>query len=348
MKKRSLAEAFQADLGASSAGAQGTESAESAESKEDAAACPSSRAHESGRTRQDDASDEDDYMSEAMLARLADAERPRSMTYSERQGQRRREEAELRRRAMDEADARRRAKRRMPQVGEVEARKHGLSTNVIEAAKTSTAGSGTAAALKMMQVMGYKDGAQPLMPDERWLGTHGARRHGIGHADLSQRIRHAHDEMGAPSPASFREAQSQRMALKHAEHVLHLARNTCRALDEAHGWEYSPYWLDPTALPDTHTLHQRPVVPATDDACQLLTDALSDDARRADAIAFCTLPVRRLLSMLTRHTRVYNLHIPTSAKHTCTACTAGISTTRRTPWPPSARARARWHMTMGN
>ena len=79
MKKRSLAEAFQASLADEASGAAAAQ-------------------HES---------DEEDYMSDAMLAMLERRDAPRLQTYSERRAQQQREEAERQRAEMPDAALRR-------------------------------------------------------------------------------------------------------------------------------------------------------------------------------------------------------------------------------------------------
>ena len=240
MKKRTLAQAFQASLRKNDSKSDNNE--ESNENQSD----NNGRHRECKQTLIETTADEPDidYMSDTMLE-----------TYSQRQTKRRIDEAERRRQAMYDAEARQREKARMPHLGEVEARQRGLATNVLENAikpqpDGPAIGAGTHAALEMMKAMGfdisYKDDAaatrKPLTPDERWLSSnksHVPRRQGIGHAEISMQIARA-KAAASPAPLSvdaFRQLQSDRATQKHLESILNKARSTCRALDEANGWD---------------------------------------------------------------------------------------------------------------
>ncbi|WFD32906.1 acetyl-CoA C-acetyltransferase [Malassezia sp. CBS 17886] len=188
-----------------------------------------------------------------------------------------------------------------------------------EKAEVPAVGSGSAAALNMMMAMGYERGSalgkdagashgertdseaggtrgrpndaaqiQPLRPDERWSkqvrAAPSAHRVGIGHADLSTRIAQAAE---ASEPAvdveeratQFRAHQARIAELGRHETQLRSARRILRELDEDAGIEYSPLWLDPTSLPQGHTLYQAPVTRAhnergEEDAVALLALAL--------------------------------------------------------------------------
>lgn len=232
MKKRSLAEAFQASLA------------------NDEASAPSALQRDS---------DEEDYMSDAMLAMLERRDAPRHQTYSERREQQRREEAARQRAEMQEAEMRRSHKAGRPLAGEWAARREGLATDrLAEAAdradRAQPLGAGTEAALRMMKAMGYVPGQAlgapstdnaldaPLAPDQRWLSADGRRKKlGIGHADLSRRIAQAAEAPRSENPASqieaFRQQQAEAAQQRHNEHLLQAARKTCRECDEAHGWE---------------------------------------------------------------------------------------------------------------
>ncbi|CCV00739.1 unnamed protein product [Malassezia sympodialis ATCC 42132] len=228
MKKRSLAEAFQASLADEASGAAAAQ-------------------HES---------DEEDYMSDAMLAMLERRDAPRLQTYSERRAQQQREEAERQRAEMQDAELRRSAKAGRPLAGEWAARSEGLATDrLAEAAdradRAQPLGAGTEAALRMMKAMGYVPGQAlgapealdaPLAPDQRWLSADGRRKKlGIGHADLSRRIARAAEAPRSASPASdvaaFRQRQAEAAQRRHNEGLLRAARKACRECDEAHGWE---------------------------------------------------------------------------------------------------------------
>ena len=251
MKKRTLAQAFQASLRKNDSKSDNNE--ESNENQSD----NNGRHRECKQTLIETTADEPDidYMSDTMLEKLAANERPLELTYSQRQTKRRIDEAERRRQAMYDAEARQREKARMPHLGEVEARQRGLATNVLENAikpqpDGPAIGAGTHAALEMMKAMGfdisYKDDAaatrKPLTPDERWLSSnksHVPRRQGIGHAEISMQIARA-KAAASPAPLSvdaFRQLQSDRATQKHLESILNKARSTCRALDEANGWD---------------------------------------------------------------------------------------------------------------
>lgn len=226
--KRSLAEAFQASLAHESSDAQ----------------------------RHDVASDEEDYMSEAMLEVLARHDAPRQQTYSQRREQQRREEAVRQRAEMQGADERRAIKLGRPLAGEWAARHEGLAIDWLadvadRSDRAQPLGTGTEAALRMMRAMGYVPGQalgakealnEPLAPDQRWLGTDGrVKKLGIGHAALSQRIAQASEAQPDIDPVSqmdaFRQRQAQAAQQRHEEALLGAARKVCRELDEAHGWE---------------------------------------------------------------------------------------------------------------
>ena len=251
MKKRTLAQAFQASLKKNDSISDNNEKWNENQSDNNG------QDRDCKQTLTETTADEPDidYMSDTMLEKLAANERPLELTYSQRQTKRRIDEAERRRQAMYDAEARQREKARMPHLGEVEARQRGLATNVLENAikpqpDGPAIGAGTHAALEMMKAMGfdisYKDDAaathNPLMPDERWLSSsksHVPRRQGIGHAEISKQIAQA-KEAASPVPLSvdaFRQLQSDRANQKHLEGILNKARSTCRALDEANGWD---------------------------------------------------------------------------------------------------------------
>ncbi|SHO79956.1 Similar to S.cerevisiae protein YLR271W (Putative protein of unknown function) [Malassezia sympodialis ATCC 42132] len=309
MKKRSLAEAFQASLADEASGAAAAQ-------------------HES---------DEEDYMSDAMLAMLERRDAPRLQTYSERRAQQQREEAERQRAEMQDAELRRSAKAGRPLAGEWAARSEGLATDrLAEAAdradRAQPLGAGTEAALRMMKAMGYVPGQAlgapealdaPLAPDQRWLSADGRRKKlGIGHADLSRRIARAAEAPRSASPASdvaaFRQRQAEAAQRRHNEGLLRAARKACRECDEAHGWEYSPLWLDPTSLPAAHPLHDESVLAGEnerghDDAEALWLYALRDEGppraapapreRRVDAERFGALPLAARLALTVAYLR---------------------------------------------
>lgn len=302
MKKRTLAEAFQASL-TEEDGASDTERAV----KADAAI-----------------EDSDDYMSEAMLATLAAQDAPRASTYTERRAKLQREATEQQRLAMEEADVRRASKARRALPGEWEARRRGLATSVWDQAAAAPAlGAGTQAAIAMMAAMGYQPdqipdtapSSKPLSLDQRWLSTEGGtRRRGLGHADVSARISLASRASSPPIDPeaqvdAFRSHKGREHAAKQTELWLVQARKVCRALDEAQGWQYSPLWLDPTAFPPAHALYQPSLLTEAyergqDDAVALLTLAFHEaqdsketgypplEERRVDAERFCRLSVR--------------------------------------------------------
>ena len=220
MRKRSLAEAFQASLA------------------EDDAKAP----------RRASPPDEDetgaDYMSDALLEQLEARAVPRPATYSER-----REKA--RRAAMDAAEDRQRARRGEGSLGESEARQRGLATNVIdrvaeaERARGPAPGAGSSAALRMMMAMGYEPGkaignsdsarTTPLAPDQRWMqAKDAAHRGGIGHASLSKRIAHAAQHASEPldpqdQAERFRHARLRAARARRVAALLRMARRTGRA-----------------------------------------------------------------------------------------------------------------------
>lgn len=253
----------------------------------------------------DDDDDEDDYLSDAILAQLED---PRTWTYSERQTKRQVQHVARQAQEMRDAEARRRVRARVAQEGEADARSQGLLTNVLEA---PAIGSGTQAARRMMHAMGYDgSGDAPLSPDMRWLDS----RRGIGHKDLTQRET-------PPSVDDFRRAMTRDATHRHQEYILRLARNACRMLDEERrGWTYSSYWLDPTSLPTAHPLYQTRCVTPTDDACDMLTEALKSAERHDDAYAFCTLStderLRRTLGYL-REAHQYCVYCAQATLETC-------------------------------
>lgn len=279
MRKRSLAEAFQASLA------------------EDDAKAP----------RRASPPDEDetgaDYMSDALLEQLEARAVPRPATYSERREKARRDEAEARRAAMDAAEDRQRARRGEGSLGESEARQRGLATNVIdrvaeaERARGPAPGAGSSAALRMMMAMGYEPGkaignsdsarTTPLAPDQRWMqGKDAAHRVGIGHASLSKRIAHAAQHASEPldpqdQAERFRHERMRAARERHVEALLRKARRTCRELDEEAGFTYSPLWLDPSCFPQEHALYQPRILGENergdDDAVRLLLYALKDE-----------------------------------------------------------------------
>lgn len=252
-----------------------------------------------------DDDDDDDYLSDAILARL---ENPRPLTYTERQTKRQVQHVARQAQEMRDAEARRRVKARLAHEGEADARSRGLLTNVLEA---PAVGSGTLAAQRMMQAMGYDgSGASPLSPDLRWLDS----RRGLGPTDRTP-------PEAPPSVDAFRQAMMSDATHRHQEHLLRLARNACRMLDEEHhGETYSPYWLDPTSLPTTHPLYQTRCVTPTDDACDMLTEALESAERHDDAYAFCALPtderLRRTIRYL-RETHQYCVYCAQATLETC-------------------------------
>lgn len=228
-RKRPLAEAFQESL-------------------------ESERAHERPRSR----SPTPDYMSDALLV---DVPRERSDAHTRQLAHAKRQHAER------DAAA---AQRAGVSVGEVEERSRGLDTDLFtafeQAQRTDTIGSGSAAALRMMQAMGHRaDSAPdaqgagagvpaapnrsprdtspaapsaPLRPDERWMRNRGTPRFGIGHAELSRRIASAAAEP-TTDLADYRSRSSAAARARHIHGVLRKARNICRNLDEEAGTEVS-------------------------------------------------------------------------------------------------------------
>lgn len=317
MKKRSLAEAFQASLA------------------DDGAAGGSDSAARGG----DDVAD---YMSDDMLAALAQTDAQRELTYSDRQRRAKNAAAARQHTEMRDADVRRAQRERLALEGEREARERGLATDLLAGASAGAAlGAGTQAALDMMARMGYTTGSAlgaqrdaaavaPIVPDQRWLAVRGgATRLGIGHSALSLRIAAAAStEPAPPRPEQFRTALAAAAAEKHAAKVLVHARKTCRELDEAAGWAYSPLWLEPAALPPTHRLYAAspladPYERGRDDAERLWAWACTDADGAPDGLpplATRRLDAERWASMAVRaHTdaggRALRGDTPVSARH---------------------------------
>ncbi|WFD34326.1 hypothetical protein MCUN1_001165 [Malassezia cuniculi] len=204
-------------------------------------------------------------------------------------------------------------------LGEIEERQRGLHTDLFsrfeEEERTHTIGSGSAAALRMMQAMGYTRPSKPLRPDERWLRSRGAPRFGIGHAELSRRIASAaaQESGGGIDLSDYRSRSSAAARARHTQALLRKARNTCRNLDEDDGEEYSPLWLDPTMLPHTHSLYQPSAITGDnsrgyDEDERLLAWALNDAPQdtRDTAASFLSLSADARLELTIAQLRAYN------------------------------------------
>ncbi|WFD01023.1 acetyl-CoA C-acetyltransferase [Malassezia yamatoensis] len=275
--------------------------------------------------------DEVDYMSDGLLSQLETQDSQRQLSYAEKRAKVLREQQENQRREMDAANARRAKRQRGPLEGEEEARQIGMAVNVMERAETQQdreapqIGCGTEAAIRIMRAMGYEPGTSlgrdqtivpkdPIFPDQRWLsrsGDQGPRRLGLGHHALSQQIAQATTELRYRTMDMETQADHYRMdqakfaAEKHLHGLLRQARKICRELDEENGLEvswatnvqYSPLWLDPSALPEQHTLHQESLVKGNErgeeDARNLLAYALY--ALEQDSIASQGLSSERML-----------------------------------------------------
>ncbi|WFD45195.1 acetyl-CoA C-acetyltransferase [Malassezia psittaci] len=268
----------------------------------------------SSRVSSEPASSEDemDYMSDGLLSQLETQDSQRQLSYAENRAKVLREQQENQRREIDAANARRAKRQRGPLEGEEEARQIGMAVNVWERAEMQhdreapQVGCGTEAAIRMMRAMGYEPGTSlgrdqtivpmdPIFPDQRWLsrsGDQGPRRLGLGHHALSQQIAQATTElqfrtMDLETQADhYRMDQARFAAEKQLHGLLRKARKICRELDEDTGLEvswatnvqYSPLWLDPSALPEQHALHQESLVHGNErgeeDARNLLEYAL--------------------------------------------------------------------------
>lgn len=96
--------------------------------------------------------------------------------------------------------------------------------------------------------------AEPLRPDQRWLGLH--RRAGIGmipktSSDISQAIRakasthpSTSSQDTAAAEADFRTRISRQQQQRHDLNLLTRARRTLVQLDQSASTEYNPLWLD--------------------------------------------------------------------------------------------------------
>ena len=84
-----------------------------------------------------DDNDDDDYLSDAILARLED---PRPLTYTERQTKRQVQHVARQAQEMRDAEARRRVKARLAHEGEADARRQGLLTNGLAAPPVGSRG----------------------------------------------------------------------------------------------------------------------------------------------------------------------------------------------------------------
>ncbi|PKI82625.1 hypothetical protein MVES1_003836 [Malassezia vespertilionis] len=279
-----------------------------------------------------------DYMSDTILAQLSESDVPRAQTYSERRNRVLLVQAERQRNEMQDAEERRAFKKqRGPLDGEREALYRGIHTNLIDRVASPfervQPGQGSSAAWKMMQAMGYTQGAAlgkdasedaqhvPLAPDTRWMHDpeKGLRRTGLGHLSIQiaaavESVRNTPAKDSETQADDFRRTKARDAEQKHIETLLQKARGVLRALDEEHGIEYSPLWLDPTALPAGHALYQASFLHANErgeeDAVGLLEHALLGSGaepetaqRHADAKSFSALPATARLAVTSAHLR---------------------------------------------